>query len=133
MSQQDLELVRALNRAFNERDRDWVDYYSPDAEVRVPPGWLENRVFMGHRDIEEVAGLWTETVREYRWEIEQLIDGIDCVVGLCRFSSRINRGGNWLSPPLGMVLHVRDGKVTHVRAYFSWEEALAVAGIRQPG
>src|SRR4029077_18834283 len=119
MSQQDVELVRRLNRLFNEHREDWVQVCASDAEVHVPPGWLEDRVFVGHREIEEVAGLWTESVSEYRWDIKQLIDAGDCVVGLFRFSSRLASGGRWLAPPLGAAFYIRDGEVVKMLTYFS--------------
>jgi ketosteroid isomerase-like protein len=133
VSQEDLELVRQMNRAFNERRPEWVDYYTSDAEVRVPPGWLEDRVFSGHEGIEEVAGLWTQSVSEYRWDIEELLDAGDCVVGLFRFSSRINSADRWIAPPLGAVFTMREGKVARVRTYFSWSEAREAAGMEETG
>jgi ketosteroid isomerase-like protein len=129
MSREDVETVRALNRAFNQRRKDWIDFYDTDAELHVPPGWLEDAVYSGHRGIEAAAALWIETVDEYRWDLEDLIDAGDCVVGLCRFSSRTRNNGGWLAPPLGVVFYFRDGKVAKMLTYFSWAEALAAAGV----
>jgi len=133
LSQQDLELVRHMSRAFNERRREWVQYYTEDAELHVPPGWLDDRVFSGHGGLEEVADLWTQSVSEYRWDIEELLDAGDCVLGLCRFSSRMDSEGRWISPPLGAVFSMREGKVVRVRTYFSWSEARQAAGLEETG
>src|SRR5690349_9390810 len=129
MSTQEVETVRALSRAFNERRKDWIDFYDPDAEVHVPPGWLEDAVYSGHQGVGAVAALWTERVDEYRWDIEELIDAGDCVVGLFRFSSRMRNDGVWLAPPLGAVFYFRRGRVAKILTYFSWAEALAAAGV----
>jgi ketosteroid isomerase-like protein len=131
MSGQNVETVRALSRAFNEQSDDWIDFYDPQAIVHVPPGWLEDAVYSGHEGVAEVSALWTERVDEYRWDIEQLIDGGDCVVGLFRFSSRMRNDGVWLAPPLGAVFYFRDGKVAKILTYFSWDEALDAAGVQQ--
>jgi hypothetical protein len=131
MSGQDLETVRELSRAFNERRENWVDFYDAEAEVHVPPGWLEDAVYSGHDGVQEVAALWTDRVDEYRWDIEELIDAGDSVVGFFRFSSRMRNDGDWLAPPLGAVFYFRDGKVAKILTYFSWAEALAAAGVEQ--
>ena len=131
MSGQDLETVRALSRAFNQRLSDWIEFYDADAEVHVPPGWLEDAVFSGHQGVEEVAKLWTDRVDEYRWDVEELIDAGDCVVGLFRFSSRMRNDGGWLAPPLGAVFYFRDRKIAKILTYFSWAEALTAAGLQQ--
>jgi hypothetical protein len=55
------------------------------------------------------------------------------VVGLFRVSSRLASGGRWLAPPLGAAFYIRDGEVVKVLMYFSWSEALDVAGIDDPG
>jgi ketosteroid isomerase-like protein len=131
MSGQEIETVRELSRAFNEQRDDWIDFYDAEATVHVPPGWLEDAVYSGHDGVAEVAALWTERVEEYRWDIEQLIDAGDCVVGLFRFSSRMRNDGVWLAPPLGAVFYFRGGKVANILTYFSWDEALAAAGVQQ--
>jgi hypothetical protein len=131
MSRQDVETVRALSRAFNEGRHDWIDFYDARAEVHVPPGWLEDAVYSGHHGVEAVAALWTERVDEYRWDVEELIDAGDRVVGLFRFSSRMGNDSVWLAPPLGAVFYFRDGKVAKILTFFSWSEALAAAGVQQ--
>lgn len=131
MSERNLEVVVAMSRALNEHRAEWIDFYDRAAQVHVPPGWLDDAVYSGHTGIEAVAALWTDSVREYRLEIEELIDAGQGVVGLFRFRSRLAGGGEWLAPPLGAVFYFRDGKVWRVLTYFSWSEALAVAGVEQ--
>ena len=123
--------MRELNRAFNRRGERWVEFYDSDAEVHIPPGLPGSKVYTGHRRIEEAAALWTESVNDYHWDLQRLIDGGNCVVGLFRFRSRINAHSAWLSPPLGAVFYVRAGKVMRVLSYFSWAEALEAAGVEQ--
>jgi ketosteroid isomerase-like protein len=129
MSEQDLEVVRELNRAFNNRDRAWLDLYDESAEVHLPPGLPGQRVYAGLSGVEGAASLWTLSVEEYRWEMHDLIDAGDCAVGLFRFRSRMNAHTAWLSPPLGAVFYVREGKITRVLTFFSWEEALQAGGL----
>ena len=74
-----------------------------------------------------------QSVSEYRWDIEELLDAGDCVLGLCRFSSRMDSEGRWISPPLGAVFSMREGKVVRVCTYFSWSEARQAAGLEETG
>jgi ketosteroid isomerase-like protein len=131
MAQEDLDIVRGLNRAFNRRHERWLDFYDPQAEIHLPPGLPGKAVYEGLRGVEEAAGLWTEAVDEFHRDLRRLIDGGDCVVGLFRFRSRINAHSAWLSPPLGAVFYLREGKVTRVLTFFSWAEALQAGGVEQ--
>jgi ketosteroid isomerase-like protein len=132
MSERDLEIVRELNRAFNDRDRAWLDLYDASAEVHMPPGQWGRQVYRGLSGVEEAALLWTRSGEDYRWELHELIDAGDCVVGLFRFRTRINARTAWLAPPLGAVFYVRDGKITRVLTFFSWDEALEAGGVQAP-
>jgi hypothetical protein len=130
MSQQNVEIVRRLNAAFNRSSDEWLEFYDSSAEIQLPPGLFEDRVGAGREDIRRAAALWTETVDAYHWEMAELIDaGDECVVGLSHFRSRINGGGAWLKPRLGVVFYLRDAKIVRVLAYFSWAEALQAAGV----
>ena len=133
MSREDVEVVRQLNQAFNKGTREWAEFYDPEAELRLPPGLPAgiDPVVNGRDPIRRAAALWTETVFEYRWDIERLIDAGDCIVGLFYFRSRIKPGDEWLNPPLGAVFYLREGRIVRLLSFFSWEEALQAAGVRE--
>jgi ketosteroid isomerase-like protein len=130
MSEEDLELVRELNRAFNDRDRAWLDLFDPGAEVHLPPGLPGEQVYAGLSDIERAASLWTTSVEDYHWEMHELIDAGDCMVGLFRFRSQVNAHTSWLAPPFGAVFYMRAGRIARVLTFFSWEEAMRAAGLQ---
>jgi ketosteroid isomerase-like protein len=131
MSEQDLEIVRELNRAFNRRDEHWLDLYDAAAEVHIPPGLPGTQVYSGLSGVAQAAALWTEAVDDFHWDLHELIDADDCVVGLFRFRSRLHAHSEWLAPPLGAVFYLREGKITRVLTYFSWIEALQTAGVER--
>jgi ketosteroid isomerase-like protein len=131
MAKADLEIVRELNRAFNSREARWLELYDADAEVHIPPGLPGKSVYSGLRGVERAAALWTDSVDDYHWDLHELIDAGDCVVGLFRFRSRVNARSAWLSPPLGAVFYMREGKIARVLTYFSWVEALQTAGVER--
>ena len=132
MSQENLEIIRRQNEAFNRGGDDWVEFYDSEAELHMPPGgWFDDPVYTGHDGIKRAAALWTEAVSEYHWEIAKLIDAGDCVVGLYRFHSRVTEGGAWLEPPLAAIFDLRQGKIVRALTYFSWDEALKAAGLEE--
>ena len=133
MSQENVELVRRQNEAFNRGGDGWLEFYDPGAEVHIPPGGFEDHdlIYTGHEGIKRAAALWTENVSEYRWDLVKLIDAGDSVVGLYRFRSRMTESGAWLEPPLGAIFDLRDGKIVRLLTYFSWDEALKGAGLEE--
>jgi hypothetical protein len=38
MSQENVEIVRKLNEAFNLHEKGWIEYYGTGAEFHAPPG-----------------------------------------------------------------------------------------------
>jgi ketosteroid isomerase-like protein len=131
MSERNLETVRELNRAFNRRDPRWLELYDQDGEVQTSPGLPGKHIYAGPHGVARAAALWTEEVDDYHWELHELIDAAGCVVRLFRFRSRVNAQSAWLSPPLGAVFYVRDGRITRMLTYFSWGEALQAAGVER--
>jgi ketosteroid isomerase-like protein len=132
MSEQDLEVVRRLNEAFNaapEKRETWLAYYHPDQEFHAPPEWPEKSVYRGHEGIAELAEAWFGSFDEYRWDMEELIDAGHCAVGLVYHRGRM--GSQWIERKIGAVFRVRDGKVIRVDCFFSWDEALESAGFEE--
>jgi hypothetical protein len=64
MSQENVEVVRHMNAAFNRGDEDWVGFYDPEVEFRMPPEWPEDSVYTGRNGIRHAAGLWAESFSE---------------------------------------------------------------------
>jgi uncharacterized protein len=129
MSRENLETVRQLNAAFNNRSEGWADFYAPEAEIRTPAAWLEDSVYIGPGGIGRIAAAISESFDELRWDTERMIDAGDCVVALYRSRGRIKGSDAPIEAPVGAVFYVRDGKVMRALFYFSWADALEAVGL----
>ena len=96
-----------------------------------PPDWLEQRIYSGHDGIRRLASVWTENFDDFRLDLEKAIDAGDHVVALGCQRARIKGSDDRIEQPVGYDWEVRDGKGTRVQVYFSWEEALEAAGLKE--
>ena len=77
MSQENVEIVRRLNAAFNESPDEperWLSHYEEEAEFHPPREWPEASIYRGREEIGELARIWARSFDEYRWEEEKIID-----------------------------------------------------------
>jgi uncharacterized protein len=129
VSQEDVEVVRETIAAFNSGG---IDAALPHLDERIewvgPPEWLEKHLYEGHDGMREIAGYWTESFDEYRLDPDEFIDAGDRVVVLAHQRGRL-KGGAPIEERISYVWTLRDGKAVHVQVYFTWEQALADAGL----
>ena len=132
MSQENVEIVRALYESLNDRDWDrFREMCDPDVELRGTIGGLEE-----HRLIRGVAGIRrvteeedTEIWEEHVVEPRKLIDAGDQVVVLQREYDRGKSSGVELIVDMAAVIDVRDGRVVRVQPYMDAAAALKAVGL----
>jgi ketosteroid isomerase-like protein len=117
--------------AFNEGGVEAaLPYLHPEIEWVAPPEWLEDPVYEGHDGMRRLAAYWTELFDQYRLELERVVDtGDDRVVILLSQLGRISGSADQVEGPIGYVAEFRDGLVSRVEIYFSWEKTLEAAGV----
>ena len=131
MSAEQLEILRALNRAFNSGG-DWPSFYAPDAELHMPADWPDDPVYYGLDGLHAALGAWRGGFDEYHWREERLIDaGDDCVVGLYYHRGRDKQGGAWIDQAIGRVFTFAGEKIARLDGYFSWEAAMRAADVAE--
>jgi ketosteroid isomerase-like protein len=131
MSQENVEIVREMNEAFNRGDESWVAFFDPEAQFHTPPEFPDDSVYTGHEGIRRGAAVWIESFTEYRWDLDTLFDERDCVVGLFHHRGRLKDSGAWIERPVGTLYYLRDGRIVRVLSYFSWAEALKAVGLEE--
>ena len=132
MSQENVQVVRDAIAAFNRGGVEAaLEYVDPTIEWIGPPDWLEQRIYSGHDGIRRLASVWTENFDDFRLDLEKAIDAGDHVVALGCQRARIKGSDDRIEQPVGYDWEVRDGKGTRVQVYFSWEEALEAAGLKE--
>jgi ketosteroid isomerase-like protein len=131
---ENVELVRSIYAAWERRDYVWTGWADPAIEFEVVDGPSPGRwkglagMWQGWR---EVLGPWED------WSAEDLeyreLDG-ERVLTLFRFSGRGKRSGLDAAQMSGRganVFHIREGKVTSLRAYWDQDGALADLGLEK--
>jgi ketosteroid isomerase-like protein len=134
MSQENVEIVRAAFDAWNRGDHDAVlRLWGEEAEFYPLRAQLEGRAYYGRdglrRFIVELAEEWEEV----RFEVGEIRDAGEQMVGFGRFRARGKASGVELDVPLGLVGIVRDKKVVYSRFFSDPAEALEAAGLRDRG
>jgi ketosteroid isomerase-like protein len=131
MSQENVEIVRAVFAAWNAGDMDAVrDLLNPDVVVRGPEGWPEPGPFVGR---EAVMREW-EQLRE-TWDADALVpisdflDGADHVV--VRFIWRGAGYGPEANLEMTTIYTVRQRKVLYQEFFWDHAEALEAVGLSE--
>jgi ketosteroid isomerase-like protein len=133
MSQENVEVVRRVLAAWNQRDTDASrQYLAPDIEWEpAAPAIVEGAV---HRGLDEVldatAALW-EVWDVFRFEDAEIRDLDPAVVWLGRVHIKGSASHVELDQEFGVHCVLNDGKITRAKAFLSWREALEAAGLSE--
>jgi ketosteroid isomerase-like protein len=134
MSQENVEIVRRLMRAFVEQDNDEVlRYLDPEAEL----DWSDSDapdsgVYAGHAGWLAFAQARDEALGERGFEFVDLITPApDTVVVIGRMHERGRVSGVQVAAQGAAVFTVRQGKVTHLKLYQTREQALKAVGLTE--
>jgi ketosteroid isomerase-like protein len=133
MSQEHVELIKALMDAVNRRDIDTLaGVTTSDFEwFPVFAARVEGDVYRGRAGIEAFLGEVDEIWEEFRPVPEEYRDLGDRVLALGRLKTRGRSSGVPIDAPWGGIYDVRDGKVSRIRTYLDHGEALRVAGLSE--
>jgi ketosteroid isomerase-like protein len=132
MSEGNVEIVRALNDAFNHGDAA-VAFRLLDPAVRAEShGALGgDREYRGHDGVLELMGTFWQSFENPRSEIEECIASGDDVVLAVRIFGRGKASGADVDTLTGQVLTLRDGKVVRWRVFDNKAAALEAAGLSE--
>jgi ketosteroid isomerase-like protein len=133
MSQENVEIVRRLNDAFNRRDFERLfQTLDPDVEWIPIMAVLEGRVYRGHAGvrewIEHLSADWE--VFETHQEEFRLVGDRVLILGHWRAIAR-GSGIELRTQPASWVVVVQDGKVVRLQTYTDRKEALEAVGLSE--
>jgi ketosteroid isomerase-like protein len=134
MSQENVEMVREAAAAYNRGDLDaWFEYLADDIDYRAAEGALDDRGPMHGKDaIRAYMQDWLDLFDDFKSELLELIDaGEDQVIAVGRVSGRAKLSGVETDLTYAAVYTIRDGKVARGREYWTKEQALEAAGLRE--
>jgi ketosteroid isomerase-like protein len=131
VSQENVELVRALIEAFNGEDMvRTLGLIGSDFEVEVPPSFsAEPDTYRGHDGVRRYFESFHDAMTEIHFHPERFWDAGESVVVDLRLTARGRRTEIQVEQRIAQVWSVRDGKARAARTYESISEALAAAGL----
>ena len=131
MSQEHVEVVRAVFAAWNARDMEAVrELYDPDVVMRGVEDWPEPGPYMGR---DALMGEWKQ-IRE-AWNadllepISDFIDAADRVV--VRLAWRGVGQGPGMNMEMTTVYMVRKGRIVYQEFFWDHPEALQILGLAE--
>ncbi len=130
MSDENVEIVRQLVQAFNDRDVDaMLPLIHPDAEIESLRAQLEGRAYRGREGVRQMFADFDEDWTFVRIHTERVSASGDRVVALGRLHARGRASGADLDVPIGFVWTFRDGKAVHAKTFSDQDKALRAAGL----
>jgi ketosteroid isomerase-like protein len=129
MSQENVEVVRAVYETWNAGDMDALrEMYDPDVIMRMPEGWPEPGPYVGReavwREIEQLRDTWDADAFE---QVSDFIDVGDRVA--VRYIWRSEGRGPEASMQYTHVNTVRKGKIFLIEFFRDHAEALEAVGL----
>jgi ketosteroid isomerase-like protein len=138
MSQENVEIVRALAESFQRRDHERAfAFYDPEIEwdasqcAEVIPDIAG--VYRGHDGVRAYWRLWLSAWNDLMFEIDAVRDAGDDVVLLIRDQHQWGRHTEIATdfPSMAMVFTFRGGKVVRVCTYTDRHAALEATGLSE--
>ena len=132
MSQENVELVRLGIEAVERGDLALVEEMTlPDAVMVQPPEVPDAKTYAGAGAIREAMDDWPTQWEEFRFELIEIIDVGDVVVSVTRHRGRGRESGIEMDFEVFYVHRLRDGKLARLEMFFSREQALEAAELRE--
>ena len=131
MSQENVEVVRRGVEAWNQRDADlWLSYAAPEVEwTPAGPATVEQTVYRGHEEVATgFATVWG-TWEEFRLQESAARDLGDAVLWLGRVMMKGGASHVELDQEFAVHAVLRNGKVTSLRSFLAWDEAIEALGL----
>jgi ketosteroid isomerase-like protein len=132
MSQENVEVVRRMNAAFNRRDGAAISaYYHPDVELRDlqhAPDAPERLI--GIDAIRAYWAQWDDAFDDFTAEIEEYLDSGPYVVMATHWRGKGKDSGLQIDLRAVEVVEFADGKITRLTSgYANTDEALKAMGL----
>jgi ketosteroid isomerase-like protein len=136
MSQENVEIVRRLLKAFADGGLDALDamaeFWDPHINWRAAEGAIDDVGEMhGSAAVRHYVQDWIDMFEDFAVVPEELRDvGDDRVVAAQHLTGRAKISGADTELRYAVVYTVREGKIVRVREYMNLEQALEAVGLR---
>jgi ketosteroid isomerase-like protein len=132
MSQENVEVVREANRAWQSGDFDAVvRALDPDIQWHTAADEPDAGTHRGVSNVLSVIGGWMRAFEDFSVDVLELIDAGDYVVMPLIARGRPRGSEASVEVPETQVFTVRDGKIIDVHEYRTKAEALKAVGLEE--
>jgi ketosteroid isomerase-like protein len=132
MSQENVEIVRRNNDAYNRRDLDaYFDTVAETVTFRSRFSAMDRRVYRGRDDLRRYFAELDEVWSRYEMNLERLVAVGTRVAGLFHLHAVGRESGLQLEEHPGVVFRLEAGKVVQIDAYPTQAEALEAVRQRE--
>jgi ketosteroid isomerase-like protein len=134
MSEENVKAVRDAAAAFNRGDLDTCsEFWTDDIDYRAVEGAIDDRGPMhGKAAVRAYMQDWLDNFDNFRSEAVELLDaGEDTVIAVVRNSGLAKLSGIETDLTYAALYTIRDGKIARGREYWTRDEALEAAGLRE--
>ena len=132
MSQQNVDVIRRMNAAFNRGDLDTAfSFYDPDAVWHSRTDEPDTGDYQGLAAIRQMADMWKGAFDDFRLDLEGYVDADDCVVTSGWVCGRGRESDAAVRDPYAWLIRLRAGKLTEIWEYRDRSEALEAVGLSE--
>jgi ketosteroid isomerase-like protein len=133
MSEENVEIVRALYAAWSADDLDTVlEVYHPEVELRTSGSFPDlEPSYGGHSGVRLFWDAMLAPWDSFQIDVERVVEGDECAAVAIRFRARGKVSDALTDMRQGHVLRFKDGRVAKVSFHNSLDEALEAAGLSE--
>ena len=132
MSQENVEVVRLMNAAFNRGDlHEAFGFYEPTAIWHSRSDEPDTGDYHGLQAIREMARMWQGMFAEFEFELEEYVDAGDLVVTSGWLCGRGRESGAEVRVRYAWVVRMHDRKLAELWEYRDRSEALEAVGLSE--
>lgn len=131
MSQENVEVVRAVIDGWLRGDSAAMELISEDVVYVAPPTMPGGKTYRGHEGVLEWVVDWRQEWTDYEFEIKRIDDLNDQVLSVERNRATGKRSGIAVDMETYSLWTLRDGKVIRWEGFASEAEALAAVGLSE--
>jgi ketosteroid isomerase-like protein len=129
MSQENLELVRRNNDAYNARDlAGYLETVSESVAFSSRFSAMDHRIYRGHDDLRAYFAELDEVWSRYEMRLERMVEAGERVAALFHLFAIGRESDLKLEERPGVVFTVEAGKIAAIDAYPTQAEALVAIG-----
>jgi ketosteroid isomerase-like protein len=132
VSQENVEIVRRMIRAFEDRDAEaLVECCSPKCEFLLPRNLLEGGSYRGHEGVGRMLADAYATWEAFRIDVQDVRTTGNCVVVLSHTTNVGKGSAPAITYRYAYLARMLDGKIVYFRPYQSHAEALEAVGLSE--